>query len=424
MDASEIRRLKPKLSSFLSMFADCFARRDTREHLTTYVQGQLSDLERKSVEPIALQAGVPPRTLQNFLSLLSWDQERMRDRVAEIVVREHTHPQAVGIIDETSDDKQGDKTPGVQRQWCGSRGKTENCIVTVHLAYATPDFHCLLDGDLFLPEGWSADRPRCRAAGVPDEVEHRPKWKIALELYDQARANGVCFRWITFDEGYGGKPEFLRALTARQQWFVGEVPASFTGWVNPPEVTERPWRKAGRGRPRRTPRLKAGSLPACRVDHLLKSAPALRRQPWVRYRVKNGQKGAIVWEVKHVLLFPKNQQGLPGEPLRLIVARNPLDGEVKYFVSNAPAEEPIEMLLLVAFSRWKVERCFEDHKGEVGLDHYEGRSWLGLRRHLILCSVSYLFLARVQQELRGKKSGPDHLPGPSGGLRPDTVLVA
>ena len=166
MDASEIRRLKPKLSSFLSMFADCFARRDTREHLTTYVQGQLSDIERKSVEPIALQAGVPPRTLQNFLSLLSWDQEQMRQRVAEIVVREHAHPQAVGIIDETSDDKQGNKTPGVQRQWCGSRGKTENCIVTVHLAYATPDFHCLLDGDLFLPKGWSADRPRCRAAGT------------------------------------------------------------------------------------------------------------------------------------------------------------------------------------------------------------------------------------------------------------------
>jgi SRSO17 transposase len=423
MDAREIRRLGPQLKRYLELYSDCFGRKDTRWHLTTYVRGQLSDLPRKSVEPIALHAGVPPRTLQNFLSLLSWDHERMRTRVAEIVIRDHGHPCAVGIIDETSDDKNGSKTPGVQRQWCGSRGKEENCIVTVHLAYATPEFHCLLDGDLYLPRSWDEDRERCRQAGIPEEVVYRPKWRIALELLDRATAPGVRFRWLTFDEGYGGKPPFLRELASRDQKYVAEVPVSFTGWVTAPEVTDRPWRLSGPGRPRNVPRLKSGSPPARSVAHHLRYGPALRGQPWVRYRVKEGQKGPIVWEVKHVTFSPKDEDGLPGEPLRLIVARNPLDGEIKYFLSN-DLEAPLATLLLVAFSRWKVERCFEDQKGEVGLDHYEGRTWVGLIRHLILASVSYLFLAKVHQDQRGKKSGVDGLPSPHGNLRSGEVLVA
>ena len=273
MDAKMIRRLKSRLNTFLKEFADCFTRKDTRMHLTTYVNGQLSDLRRKSVEPIALAQRVPPRTLQNFLSVLSWKHQAVRDRVADVVCRDHAHPHAVGVIDETSDDKNGRKTPGVNRQWCGSKGKVENCIVTVHLAYATPDFHCLLDGDLFLPQDWSDDRRRCRDAGIPDDVVYRPKWEIALELYDRAVANGVQFEWITFDEGYGSKPGFLRRLADRKQWFVGEVPTTFTGGITLPETTDRPYRKAGRGRTRRTPRLKAGSLPARSVAHHRQYSP-------------------------------------------------------------------------------------------------------------------------------------------------------
>ena len=424
MDATEIRRLKPRLKTYLKEFADCFTRKDTRLHMTTYVKGQLSNLSRKSVEPIALAAGVPPRTLQNFLSVLSWDHQAVRDRLAHVVLRDHFHPQAVGVIDETSDDKNGDKTPGVHRQWCGSKGKVENCIVTVHLAYAAPDFHCLLDGDLFLPEDWSADRQRCSEAGIPDEVIYRPKWKIALELYDRAVGGGVHFEWLTFDEGYGGKPEFLREVSARNQWFVGEVPSTFTGWITPPDTTDRRYRREHRGRPQHTPRLKAGSRPARSVAHHLHYSPLLRQAPWVRYRVKDGQKGPILWEVKHVLLYPKDERGLPADPLHLLVCHNPLDGEIKYFVSNAPPKTRPESLLPIGFARWKVERCFEDGKGEVGLDHYEGRIWQGLLRHLILTSVSYLFLAKVHQEHRGKKPGVDGVPGAYGHLSPVDVLVA
>ena len=415
MDAEQIRQLKPMLTRYLKQFDDCFARRDTRAHFSTYVEGQLSDLSEKSCEPIALAAGTPPRTLQEFLSTYRWEEDRTRNRLQEIVIRDHAGRNSVGVIDETSDVKQGDKTPGVKRQWCGTLGKTENCIVTVHLAYAAGDFHCLLDGDLFLPEDWSNNRVRCRAAGIPDDVVYRPKWKIALELFDRARDNGVSFDWLTFDEGYGGKPEFLRELQGRKQCFVGEVPTTFTGWIHEPRVTERPFRRV-KGRGRKTPRMVAGSRPAISVENMLIYSPELRDQEWVRYRVKDGEKGPMVWEVKHIQITVKDEKGLPGMRLHLVVARNALDPtEIKFFLSNAPAETNVQTLLLVAFSRWRVERCFEDQKQEVGLDQWEGRHWLGLKRHLILTSVSYLFLVRVREKLRGKKSRADCVPSTQGG---------
>jgi SRSO17 transposase len=238
------------------------------------------------------------------------------------------------------------------------------------LAYATGDFHCLLDGDLFLPESWSEDRDRCRAAGIPDEVVYRPKWKIALELLDRAR-NGVAFDWLTFDEGYGGKPEFLRELVGQGQTFVAEVPKTATGWIRQPRVTQRPFRR-GRGRGRKTPRLRSDSRPAISGEKMRKYSPALRDQPWVRYRVKDGEKGPMVWEVKHTMITVKDEKGLPGMRLHLVVARNVLKPEeIKYFLSNAAEEVAVQTLLLVAFSRWRVERCFEDQKQELGLDQWE-----------------------------------------------------
>jgi SRSO17 transposase len=423
MDADQICSLGPKLARFLKQFDDCFDRQDTRGYLTIYVEGQLSDLSEKSCEPIALAAGVPPRNLQEFLAAYKWKEDRARDRLQAMVVRDDSGSNSIGVIDETSDVKKGDKTPGVKRQWCGTVGKKENCIVTVHLAYATGDFHCLLDGDLFLPEDWSEDRDRCREAGIPDDVVYRPKWKIALELYDRARGNGVVFDWLTFDEGYGGKPGFLRELEDRRQVFVGEVPRTFTGWIHEPKVTKRPFRRA-KGRGRKTPRLVSGSRPAISVENMLKYSPELRDQPWVRYHVKDGEKGPLIWDVKHTRITIKDDKGLPGMRLHLVVARNVLDPtEIKFFVSNAEEDTSVEPLLLVGFSRWRVERCFEDQKQEVGLDQWEGRRWLGLKRHLILTAVSYLFLARVCRDEGKKKSGPDRVPSAycSGGTGAELV---
>lgn len=424
MEAAQIRQLGPKLNRFLKQFDGCFSRKDTRGHLPVFIKGQLSDLPEKSVEPIAVEAGVAPRTLQEFLSLSKWDHDQMRDRLQAIVRAEHAGPHAIGMFDETSDPKKGDKTPGVQKQWCGRLGKTENCIVTVHLGYAVEDFHCLLDGELFVPESWADDRERCREAGIPDTMVYRPKWQIALELYDRAVANGISFAWMTFDEGYGGKPDFLRGLTARGQLYVGEIPRNFTGWLKAPRVVTRAYHARRQGRGRRVPRLASGSPRAQAVGDLM-NTPPLRDQPWQRWRVKDGAKGPVVWECKHVLFYPKDENGLPGAAQHLLIARNVLDpSEIKFFISNAPANTSVGTLLKVAFSRWRIERCFEDQKGEIGLDQYEGRRYLGLKRHLILSSVSYLFLARMREERVGEKSGADGVPTAHGAGGAGALVVA
>jgi len=424
MEAREFRQLQPMLNRYLGEFADCFGRKDTRAHLRTYLRGQLSNLQRKSVEPIADAAGVPVRTLQEFLSQLCWDEDRLRDRLQQRVARTHPSEHSVGLIDETSFRKKGQKTPGVQRQYCGNIGKQDNCIVTVHLGYAVDDFHCLLDGELFLPKSWSQDRARCEEAGIPAALVYRPKTEIALELYDRALDSGVHFAWLTFDEWYGGKPAYLRALRDRKQHYVAEVPKSFRGWIDPPGVTQRPYRR-GRGRGRQTPRLLAGSPESRTVEELWQREPRLRKKRWKLWRVKDGEKGPMLWEVKSAWFYPQDDRGLPGPRHVLIIARNVLNrSELKYFVAYAPPRTRLATLLLVAFSRWRVERCFEDSKGEIGLSHYEGRRYLGLKRHLILSALSYLFLVEGKEALGGKKSAVDRVPSAHGDQRDHPILVA
>lgn len=408
MDATQIRRLGPMLDRFLARFDDCFSRRPTREHLAAYVKGLLSDLPRKSAEPIALGQGVPVRTLQEFLGTHRWDHDRMRDRLQQLVAAEHACESGVGTIDDCGCPKKGDKTPGVQRQYCGATGKVDNCVVTVHLGYAAGDFHCLLDGELYLPESWADDHRRCRVAGIPDGMTYRPKWEIALELYDRAAANGVRFAWLTFDEGYGGKPGFLRALRQRRQRYVAEVPRTFSGWLRLPALTDE-----GRWQ----------GEPARAAEELLASDPVLAGQPWVAYRVKDGHKGPMVWEVKHAFVYPRREDGDPGWPLHLVATRYALKrDEVKYFVSNAPPGTRVETLLLTAFSRWRIERCFEDGKTELGFDHFEGRSYTGLIRHQRLVALTHLFCARACEGWGKKKPRPDGVPGADGLERVGAVV--
>lgn len=215
---------------------------------------------------------------------------------------------------------------------------------------------------------------------------------------------------------------FLQALEGRQQPFVAEVPRSLRGWIEPPRVTQRPFRRRGRGR--KVPRIVAGSRPARTVKYLFWWHPGLADQDWQRFRVRDGEEGPMIWEVKHVPFYLQGPDGLPGPRWHLVVARNVLHPtELKFFVSNGPPEVSLSTILLVGFSRWRVERCFEDGKGEVGLDHYEGRRYPGLKRHLILSAISYLFLTRTNQRLRGEKIRVDRLPGPHGRVGADSVVV-
>jgi len=412
MDADTILRIRPTLTQYLHQFDDCFGRCTARRHMSTYVEGQLGPLPRKSIEPMADAAGVPPRDLQQLLSLYRWDESAMRDRCQQQVAARHAHPHGVGILDETSFPKKGNQTAGVQRQHCGAAGKTENCVVSVHLGYATPDFHTLLDGELYLPkETWHQDRDRCRAAGIPEEVGYRPKWQIGLGQIERARRNGLFLEWTTFDEGYGSKPPFLRRLDALGQKYVGEVPVDFRVWTRRPQMLYREHARH-RGRPRKFPRLKVKNNPPVEVRHIAAYSPLFRRAGWQTYHVKDGHKGPMVWKAKRLRVWLQDENGLPTRPHHLIVAYNVLEPEtIKYFLSNAPEDTPVATLLLVAFSRWKIERMFEDGKGELGLDHFEVRKFQSIQRHLILSCVSYLFLAEFHQQHRGGKSAPDDLPG-------------
>jgi SRSO17 transposase len=414
MDADTILRIRPMLTTYLHEFDGCLGRMTNGSHLETYVTGQLSDLERKSVEPIADAAGVPSRTLQEFLSMLKWDEQAARDRVQRRVGRRHADPHSIGVLDETSFHKQGKMTACVQRQYCGSRGKLDNCVVSVHLGYVAGDFHTLLDGELFLPEKtWDQNRTRCLAAGIPDDVVYRPKWEIGLGQIQRALGNGVRFAWLTFDEGYGGKPPFLRTLDGLGQNYVAEIPVDFVGWTRPPEVLYREHaRDRQRGRRRKLPRLKVRNTPPAEVREILKHSPILRKAPWERFRVKDGSKGPMVWEAKRIPFWIKDEHGLPSRPHHLIVARNVLKPEeVKFFLSNAPEPTSLEVLLLVAFSRWHIERLFQDSKTELGMDHFEVRRYLSIMRHLVLTCISHLFLAEFWLAHREKKSGADHWPG-------------
>jgi SRSO17 transposase len=435
MEAETLVSLLPELENFLRRFDDCMVRKEQRSSLRAYVRGQLSDLPRKSVEPMALACDLPPRNLQEFLSTHTWNEELVRDRVQQIVAREHDDPDAVLILDETYHAKKGDKTPGVQRQWCGTKGTTDNCTITVHLAYVAAEFRTLLDSELFLPEKtWSQDRERCRRAGIPDDLAHREKWKIALEMIDRARSNGVRAGWLTFDAGYGMVTEFMLGLNQRGVRFIGEVPEHLTGWTKaPPLLHKELFTHKHFGHPRKFPRPKklSGDMHRPkRVDSLGARSPAFTSQAWQRFRVKDDSGGAVVWEAREAEFFlRKGDQyiAVPSVPHRLIVARSVLTGEVKRFVCNAPPSVPLWELLSVAFSRWAVERCFQDAKGELGLSHFEVRTYRSLVRHMTLTAVSFLFLARALKKRRGKKPAPDDLPAASGRQRADpgeVVLLA
>ncbi len=235
---------------------------------------------------------------------------------------------------------------------------------------------------------------------IPDGVVFRTKPQIGLALVDRALANGVHVQAWTFDELYGHDSAFLDGLEQRGQIFVGEVPTNFRGWLKKPRVLREGRRSSRRGRKKQYPRLAAGG-PSSEVQNLLRYSPVFQEQHWQRYRIKDTTRGPEVWEVKWAVFWRKGSDGLPSRRQCLIVARNVLTGEVKYFVSNRVPGEcgmTLRRLLRIAFGRWSVENCFRQAKEELGLDHYEVRGWRCVHRHFYLTQLSHLFCARVRQK--------------------------
>ena len=397
MDVRDLRAVRKQLDKYVSLYADCIKTAPSRWHLRTYVRGQIGDMERKSVEPIALDAGVPPRSLQEFLALHRWDEGAVRTRVQHLVQDRHADECAIAPIDETSFHKKGKKTTGVKRQYCGATGKTDNCVVSVHLGYVTGDFHALIDSDVYLPEEWLADEDRRREAGIPDTVQFRTKPEIAVDLIRRAIANGVRFKYVPADECYGRSARFRRDVAAMGLIYAVEVPSSLTGWLQRPAVVQQ--------------RVRTVLAPGAPASRCVKEIGKGVGRPEHAFHVKDTGKGPVVWRAKAMRFFPWEDE-LPGEECWLIIARNALDDEVKYFLSNAPKDTAIETLLHVAFSRSAIERLFEDSKGEVGMDHFEVRKYIAVTRHLILSMVSMLFLAEQTRRLRKKKHALDDLPSP------------
>jgi SRSO17 transposase len=237
---------------------------------------------------------------------------------------------------------------------------------------------------------------------VPEEVRFRTKPEIGLDQIDRALANGVRVAAWTFDELYGRDSKFLDGLEARDQAFVGEVPANFHGWVRKPEILRRaPKNRRKQGRSKKYPRV-ACRRPSCEVGNLLKYSPVFRGQSWQRYRIKDTNQGPKVWEIKWTTFWRKSADGIPGRRHVLIVAREVLTGELKYFVANrVPGEAgtSLRWLLRVAFGRWSIENCFRQAKEELGLDHYQVRGWRCVHRHYHITQLSHLFCARVRQQL-------------------------
>jgi SRSO17 transposase len=342
MTEQEITALGPAFAAYLRRFRDSFGQDRTATHFDTYCRGLLSDLPRKSVEPIALEAGTAVRTLQEFLVTARWDHAHARDtlqaHLGAVIADLPADPLGtVGVVDETSCRKWGDHTPGVQRQYLGCVGKIDSGIVTVHVGVARGTFQALLDADLYLPKGWAADRDRCRAAGIPDDVRYRPKWRLAVDQWLRLSKGGVSFDWLVFDEGYGSKVPFLRFLNLVSQRFVAEVPVNLTV------------RDAAGG-------------PARRAGARLTAADARGGR---RHRVAHRAVRASFWRATSAVVWVADREHT------LVAAVNEATAEVKYFLTNATTA-PLSRVLAVAFRRWAVEKDQADCTSRW--------RWVGTRR--------------------------------------------
>jgi SRSO17 transposase len=413
MDGSVLVQGSRDLGRYLRGYRGSLGRPENWTNFEAFVRGQLSPIQRKALQPIADQQRLPPRSLQRFFIRAAWDEDGVRKQLHGRVARKHSSPHGVFIIDETSDAKKGEYTAGISRQYCGESGKVENCIVSVHLAYANEErnLHCLLDGELFLPECWNADpkdpeiQEKRQRAKIPVEVSHVTKPELGLRMLRRALSNGVPGRFLTADEAYGTKPEWRRAVGELGLTYVVETSPNVSyGWSREPKPILQSPLPGGRP-PKPRP-----SIPARKLGELRNAPDGLRFLSRSRLRVKDTHKGPEIWEFKDSYFWQNRRATVADgfhypELERVLVGENVRTGEVKFFLTN-DLETPLENLVAVAFSRWRIERCFQDCKQDLGLNHAEIRNYRGLQRHLILTAVTYLFLQEFVQTHELEKGGP------------------
>jgi SRSO17 transposase len=405
MDEREFRRVAGAFRQFHQQFAPLFGRREARRHSEQYVRGLLvQHAERRNAENLAEavvgSAGKDARALQQFLTDSPWACAPVT-AVLQAYLAERLLPQAPGdgvaadgvfTLDGTGFAKRGTRSAGVARQYSGTLGKVDNCQIGVFLGYATARGHALVDGQLWLPREWTDDPDRCRRAGVPEDVlatGYQSQPDGGLALLRRARATGALVgRWVTADEAFGQVPTFRDALDADGFWYVAEVPCTtpvFTQaprqeWVQLPPAT--PWRVA-------TIQPAAQSVQAV--------AAAVPGTDWTTVMVAAGAQGPRVHQFVARRVWERRDE-VPGRACWLVLRRNVDGSEPKYYLSNAPADTPLATLARVGATRWTVETEFQLHKGQVGLDEYEVRSWPGWHHHVTLCLLANAFLLALQQD--------------------------
>jgi len=378
--------------AFHARFARFFKRSEPRQQAVKYVRGLMTPVQRKNGWQLAEAVGdQTPDKMQRLLYRSDWDVDDVRDEVQAFVVEHFGDATAVGVVDETGFIKKGTHSVGVQRQYSGTAGKIENCQVGVFLTYRSSKGHTFLDRRLYLPKEWCDDAERRKQAGVPDDVMFQTKPDLAIAMLKHAWANGVPMRWVVGDEIYGEAVKVRRTVEDAQRLYVFAVRSNTCVWPQMPHVIM-PF-KPTTGRPRTLVRLAADAVPSSTVAALVAAWPA---QAWHRLSVADGAKGPLTydWGCARVR---DSRDGVPGPECWLLARRSISDPqEVAYYLSNAPADTPLEILAWVASQRWTIEQCIQEGKGETGLDEYEVRSWDSWHRHITLSMMAHAWLTSVK----------------------------
>jgi SRSO17 transposase len=378
-DVEEVRAWAAGLGVLHARIADRFARAEPRRRALAYLRGLLGNVGRKNGWQLAEHAGErTPDGMQRLLSTADWDPDRVRDDLRAYVVEHLGDPGAVLVVDETGFLKKGTTSVGVQRQYSGTAGKVENCQLGVFLAYASAKGRAMIDRELYLPESWTDDPARCRAARVPEQVEFRTKPQLAQLMLERALDAGVPATWVTADEVYGGSPALRGWLEDRGVWHVLAVKCTELLAVDGPQG---PMRQS------------AAQL-----------AAAVSAEQWIACSAGHGAKGRRLYDWTRIELASP----ATSEMARwLLVRRRRRDGELAFYGCYGPADTSLVGLVRVAGTRWAVEEGFEQAKGEVGLDHYEVRRWPGWYRHITLALLAHAFLAVT----RAQATSPEHTKG-------------
>ena len=388
LSAKRLQRVRGRLEDFAAEMFEPLARGDQRRWGAVYLRGLMLDGKRKSIEPMAarLEDG-DEQCLQQFVNQSPWSAEAVRERLARRMSGEIA-PEA-WVIDDTGFPKFGRMSVGVARQYCGALGKVGNCQIGVSINAVTPQASCPIDWRLYLPEEWDDDprRARCR---VPDEVRHQPKWKLALEMIDELVGWGITPPPVLGDAAYGDITEFRLGLDEREVDYVLDVKGA-TSALSEDATPEQPaW--SGRGRP---------PAPRYRRPFSTLADLALSAGPDARVEVtwREGTRGPMTSRFVALRVRPANvklRTADPGAELAVcwLLAEWPdgQDAPTDFWLSNLPADTPIEDLVALAKLRWRVEQDYRELKDALGLDHFEGRSWPGWQHHVTLVSVAHGFL--------------------------------